>query len=98
MATAKELEEQLHRAQQDIETLAMMAGSTAREATSDAMNSAANQIEGLSAEAQQVYARALTEGQKARQSAEDHIKANPIAATGIAFLAGLIVAAFFNRR
>lgn len=98
MAKIEELEAQLKLARKDIETLAAMAGSTVKEAAADAAGSASAQIESLSEDARQVYLEAIKEGQKASQAAQDQIKANPLAATGIAFLLGMVVAAFINRR
>lgn len=98
MAKIEELEAQLKLAKKDIEKLASMAGATAKEAAADAAGTASAHLEGLSDDARQVYLDAIEEGRKAGQAAQEQIKANPLAATGIAFVLGMIVAALLNRR
>ncbi len=98
MAKIEELEAQLKLAKKDIEVLAAMAGTTAKEAATEAVGSASAQLESLSEDARQIYLDAINEGRKASQAAQDQIKANPLAATGIAFALGMVVAALLNRR
>ena len=98
MAKIEELEAQLKLAKKDIETLAAMAGTTAKEAAVEATETASAHLESLSDDARQVYIEATNEGRKASLAAQEQIKANPLAATGIAFVLGMVVAAIFNRR
>lgn len=98
MSKQQELEEQLALARKDIETLAKLAGERAREIGSARVSEAQSGLEHLSAEARAAYDSAMAQGQQMRASTEDQIRAHPLAATGLAFAAGMILAGLLNRR
>lgn len=94
----KELEAQLAQARKDIETLAAMAGDRAKTMARETAETAGDHLSALSDEARAVYDRAAAEGRHMREQTEEQIRANPLAATGIAFLAGAFLAMILGRR
>lgn len=98
MAKQKDLEEQLALARKDIETLAQMAGERAREVGHERIAQAQNGLEHLSEDARSAYNGAVQQGKQARGAAEDQIRANPLAATGLAFAAGFVLAGLLGRK
>lgn len=99
MATSnKDLEAQLQQARKDIETLAAMAGDRARDYAREKMSGAEEQLSALSDEARAIYEQAAEQGRYMRAQTEERIKSNPLAATGIAFLAGIVLANLLGRR
>ena len=98
MSKQQELEEQLALARKDIETLAKLAGERAREYGQERVAQAQTGLEHLSDEARAAYDNALAQGQRARATTEEQIRAHPLAATGLAFAAGMILAGLLNRK
>lgn len=98
MATKEELEQQLKVARNDIETLAAMAGQTAREQLSSGAETAQNELMKLSDDTRALFDSARAEGAKLRGATEDQIRANPLATVGIAFVAGIVVSSLLGRR
>ncbi|KPP85009.1 MAG: hypothetical protein HLUCCA08_11570 [Rhodobacteraceae bacterium HLUCCA08] len=99
MATSTEdLEAQLEKARKDIETLAAMAGDRARSFAREQAASAEDHLAALSDEARLIYDRAAEDGRQMRDRTEDRIRSNPLAATGIAFLAGAFLAMLLGRK
>lgn len=98
MAKTEELEAQLNLARKDIEALVSLAGKTAKEAGTEAAGAATAQLDDLSDDARHLYLAAINEGRKTSQAAQDQIRAHPMAATGIAFVLGLLAASFLARR
>lgn len=98
MPTARDIEAELRAARQDIETLASLAAERAAEVGSAAAAMADKRLEGLSEEARKLYGDALGGGKRVRQQAEAKIRDNPLAAAGIAFVVGMLVAAVLGRR
>lgn len=98
MSTNKELEDQLAALRKDVEVLASLAGQRAQDIARDKMDSARDQMESLSSEARAAYDRAADEGRRLRENTEDQIRSNPLAATGLAFLAGAVLASLLGRR
>lgn len=96
--TTKDLEAQLEQARKDIETLALMAGDRARDVAKEKISDASAHLSALSDEARAAYEHAAAEGRKMREQTEEKIRANPLAATGIAFLAGVVLAGLLGRR
>jgi len=98
MAKTDDLEAQLLQARKDIETLAAMASSTAKDAAGDAVDLASHHLDSLSEEARDAYAVAIKEARKANAAAQEQIKDNPLAAISIAFGLGMIISLLFSRR
>ncbi len=98
MATKEELEQQLAVARKDIETLAAMAGNTARQQLEAGVESAQTYVNDLSEEARQVFDQARAEGARLRKATENQIHANPFASVGIAFVVGVVLAGLLGRR
>ncbi|MEM1386432.1 MAG: hypothetical protein AAGG54_02400 [Pseudomonadota bacterium] len=98
MTKLDNLEAQLQAARKDVETLAAMAGSSAKEVANDAADMAATHMEALSEDARRLYYDARDEGRKAKQVAEAQIQANPLSATGVAFVLGIALAMLISRR
>lgn len=98
MSKQQELEDQLALARKDIETLAKLAGDRAREIGHDRVAQAQTGLENLSEEARAAYDSAVQQGQRARDATEDQIRAHPLAATGMAFAAGFVLAGLLGRK
>lgn len=98
MTKQQELEDQLALARKDIETLAKLAGDRAREIGHDRVAQAQAGLESLSDEARAAYDSAVRQGQRARAATEDQIRAHPLAATGMAFAAGFVLAGLLGRK
>lgn len=98
MPNARDIESELKAARQDIETLASLAADRAAEVGSAAAAMADERLQNLSEEARKLYGDALGSGKRVRQQAEAKIRDNPLAAAGIAFVIGMLVAAVLGRR
>jgi ElaB/YqjD/DUF883 family membrane-anchored ribosome-binding protein len=98
MATKEELEEQLQTARNDIATLTAMAGETAREKARNGVDHVRHKADGLSAETRALYDNARAGGAQLRQQTERQVQEHPLAATGLAFAAGVLVAGVMARR
>ncbi|MCG6882989.1 MAG: hypothetical protein LJE62_04455 [Silicimonas sp.] len=98
MTTNKELESELAQARKDIATLASLAGEKARARTNGIAEGLEVALNDLSKEARSAFEHARSEGAAARGAVEGQIKENPLLATGIAFGAGILVAALLGRR
>lgn len=98
MTKQQELEDQLALARKDIETLAKLAGDRAREIGQDRVAQVQSGLDQLSDEARAAYDSAVQQGQRARTATEDQIRAHPLAATGMAFAVGFVLAGLLGRK
>ena len=98
MATKEELEQQLHTARKDIETLTAMAGQTAREQVHNGADKAQAHMAQLSDETRALFDKAQKQGVQLRQATEDGVRNHPLATIGVAFAAGLVFANVVGRR
>lgn len=98
MPTNKELESELEQAKKDIATLASLAGEKAKARANGLANGLEVALSDLSDEARSAFEHARSEGAAARGAVEAQIKGNPLLGTGIAFGAGILVAALLGRR
>lgn len=97
MASTKELEDELAKARQDIKALAAIAADKARTRGTGLASGMETLLSSLSDDARDAFEAARAEGAAARGAVEDQIKANPLAATAVAFGAGLLVATLLRR-
>lgn len=97
MASTKELEDELAKAKKDIQALAAIAADKAKTRSNGLASGMESLLQGLSEDARASFEAARAEGAVARNMAEDQIRANPLAATAIAFGVGVLFASMMRR-
>jgi ElaB/YqjD/DUF883 family membrane-anchored ribosome-binding protein len=97
MASTKELEDELAKARKDIQALAAMAADKAKTRGNGLASGVETLLQALSEDARASFEAAKAEGAALRGTAEDQIRANPLAATAIAFGVGILFASLMRR-